>query len=94
LNQDYSDYVVRDIAVTGLWYESDKLYIAQYLWEEMRWQCREDGTTLVLTFDPPDPVRNVVKLKPWHQPHPEVVVVFQGPTQIDRNRLLYNVGRV
>jgi GNAT superfamily N-acetyltransferase len=89
-----SDYVIRDIAVTGLWYEPDKLHVAQYLWEEMRWQCREDGTTLVLTFDPRDPVRNVVKLKPWHQPRPEVVVVFQGPTPIDRKRLLYNVGRV
>ena len=89
-----SDYVIHDIAVTGLWYEPDKLHIAQYLWEAMRWRCREYGTTLVISFDPRDPARNVVKLKPWHQPRPEIVVMVQGPTFIDRNRLLYNKGRV
>ena len=89
-----SDYVIHDIAVTGLWYKPDKLHIAQYLWEAMRWRCREYGTTLVISFDPRDPVRNVVNLKPWHQPRPEIVVVVQGPTLIDRNRLLYNKGRV
>ena len=74
-----SDYIIRDIAVTGLWYESKKLHAAQYLWEELRWQCREYGTILGTTFDPRDPVRKIVKLKPWHQPRPEIVVVFQGP---------------
>ncbi len=89
-----SDYIIRDISVNGFWYELDKLDVAQKLWEEMRWQCREHGTTLVISFDPRDPARNVVKLKPWHQPRPEIVIAVQGPTPIDRDRLLYNLGRV
>jgi hypothetical protein len=89
-----SDYVIRDISVNGFWYEPDKLHVAQDLWEVMRWQCRTYGTTLAISFDPRDPARNAVKLKPWHQPRPKVVVTIQGPTPIDRNRLLYNLGRV
>jgi GNAT superfamily N-acetyltransferase len=89
-----SDYIIRDIDVSGLWYEPDKLPMAQYLWEEMRWRCREFGSILVISFDPRDPSRNVVKLRPWHQPRPEVVVVVQGPQPIDRDRLFYNLGRV
>ena len=89
-----SDYVIRDIGVNGFWYEPDKLHIAQNLWEEMRWQCREHGTILVISFDPRDPARNAVKLKPWHQPRPEIVVVVQGPKPIDRDRLLYSLGRI
>jgi GNAT superfamily N-acetyltransferase len=89
-----SDYIIRDISVSGLWYEPAKLDAAQKLWEEMRWQCREYGTTLAISFDPRDPARNAVKLKPWHQPRPEVVAVVQGPTPIDRDRLFYSLGRV
>jgi GNAT superfamily N-acetyltransferase len=89
-----SDYIIRDMSVNGFWYEPDKLHVAQKLWEEMRWQCREQGTTLVISFDPRDPARRIVKLKPWHQPRPEIVVAVQGPTPLDRDRLLYNWGRV
>jgi GNAT superfamily N-acetyltransferase len=89
-----SDYIIRDIGVDGLWYEPDNLHVAQTLWEAMRWQCRQQGTTLVTAFDPRDPARNAVKLKPWHQPRPEVVVAVRGPAPIDRSRLLYTLGRV
>lgn len=89
-----SDYVVRDIAVQGLWYRPDQLPAAQYLWEMMRWLCRKDGTTLAIAFDPRDPARKVVQLKPWHQPRPEIALALHGPAPIDRSRLFYGLGRV
>lgn len=88
------DYIMREISVNGFWYGADKLAVAQKLWEEMRWQCRAYGTMLTISFDPHDPARSAVKLKPWHQPRPKVVVAIQGPAPVDRQRLLYSLGRV
>jgi GNAT superfamily N-acetyltransferase len=88
------DYVIRDISVNSLWYAPDHLHVAEYLWESMRWLCREHGTTLVIGFDPRNPTRNAVKLKPWHQPRPQIALAFHDPAPIDRNRLLYSLDRV
>jgi hypothetical protein len=86
--------VLRDISVTGLWYLPGRLQAAQHLWESLRWLCREHGTTLAIGFDPRDPARQAVKLKPWHQPRPQIALAFHGPAPIDRGRLLYGLGRV
>lgn len=86
--------VIRDMSVTGLWYETGRLDAARYLWEEIRWQGRDHGTTLLAAFEPRDPARNAVRLQPWHQPRPEIVFAVQGPAPIDRRRLLYNISRV
>jgi hypothetical protein len=88
------DYVIRDISINSLWHVPDHLHVAQYLWESMRWLCRERGTTLVIGFDPRNPARNAVKLKPWHQPRPQIALAFRGPAPMDRNRLLYSLDRV
>lgn len=89
-----SDFIIRDIAVNGLWYESDQLNAAKYLWESIRWQCRDQGTTITAGFDPHDPARNVVNLKPWHQPRPQITLAMHGPSPIERDRPLFALGRV
>ncbi len=88
------DFVVRDINVQGLWYLPGQLRTARYLWECMRWLCRDEGTTIAIAFDPRDPARGAVALKPWHQPRIEVALALRGPAPIDRSRLFYPLGRV
>src|SRR6185503_17822686 len=53
------DFTLHDIAVNGLWYESGQLKIAQFLWEMLRWECRDRGTILTAAFDSRDPAINV-----------------------------------
>ena len=89
-----SDFTIRDIAVIGLWYESDKIHVAQYLWEMIRWECREQGTTIAANFDPRAPTRQVVTLKPWHQPRPKITIAIHGHNAINREKLLFSAGRV
>jgi hypothetical protein len=89
-----SDFTIRDVAVSGLWYEPDKIHVAQYLWEMIRWECREQGTTIAAGFDPRDPARQVVTLKPWHQPRPKITVAIHAHTAINREELLFSAGRV
>jgi predicted N-acetyltransferase YhbS len=88
------DYVIRDAAVSGLWYEPGQMRAARYLWEMMRWLLKDQATNLVACFDSRDPAREVIALKPWHQPRPIITMAVHGPGEVDRNRLVFAAGRV
>ena len=89
-----SDFIIRDVTVSGLWYESGQIKIGQYLWEMMRCECRDQGTILATGFDSRDPARDVVTLKPWYQPRPKITFAIQAPAPMQRDRLLFASGRV
>ena len=88
------DFIMRDIAVNGLWHEPDHLAAAKFLWECIRWECRDQGTTITAGFDPRDPTRLAVTLRPWHQPRPQITLAIHGPAPMDRSKLLFSLGRV
>ena len=89
-----SDFTIREIAVSGIWYEPDQIHVAQFLWEMIRWECREQGTTFFAPFDPRDPTRQVVTLKPWHQPRPKITIAIHGHDPINREKLLFGIGNI
>lgn len=88
------DFKIRDVAVNGIWYQPDKIRAATFLWESIRWLCRDQGNSFIIGFDPKDPVQKVVQLKPWHQPRPKIRLALHGPTPIDREKTLFGFGRV
>ena len=88
------DFIIRDINVYGLWYESGQLNAAEFLWETIRWACRDQGTTVAAGFDPRDPAREAVTLRPWNQPRPQITFAIHGPSPMDRDKLLFGIGRV
>jgi len=88
------DFTLRDISVSGLWYESGQISIAQFLWEMLRWEGRDQGTILTAAFDSRDPAANVVRLKPWYQPRPKITLAIHAPTSLQRDQLLFASGRV
>jgi predicted N-acetyltransferase YhbS len=88
------DFTIRDIAVSGLWYESGQIKIAQFLWEMIRWACRDQGTIVAAGFDSRDPAIHVVTLKPWNQPRPKITLAIHGPAPIHHDQLLFASGRV
>jgi hypothetical protein len=89
-----ADLTLRDVAINGFWYEAGQERAAQYLWEILRWACREQGTTLTAGFDVRDPALKLVPLKPWYQPRPQITLAIHAPTSLNRDRLLYASGRV
>ena len=89
-----SDFIIRDINVSGLWYEPNQLNAAKFLWESIRWGCRDQGTTVAAGFDARDPARQAVTLRPWHQPRPQITIAIHGPSLMDRDKLLFGIGRV
>jgi len=88
------DFTMRDVSVSGLWYEPGQIKIAQYLWEMLRWECRDQGAILTGTFDIRDPAINVVTLKPWNQPRPKITIAIHALSPLQRDRLLFLSGRV
>ena len=88
------DLTLRDVAVSGLWYEPGQIQTAHYLWEMLRWLCRDQGSVLAAAFDSRDPTVNVMALKPWHQSRPKITLALHDPAPIDRDRLLFAKGRV
>ena len=89
-----SDFIIRDINVNGLWYEPGELQAAKLLWETIRWECKDQGTTIAAAIDPRDPILQVITLRPWHQPRPKITLAIHGPSPIDRDKLLFGIGRV
>jgi predicted N-acetyltransferase YhbS len=89
-----ADFTLRDVAVSGLWYEPEQFQAARFLWETMRWECRSQGSMLVASFDVRDLAVNVVASKPWHQPRPKVTLALHGPSALNRELLLFSRGRV
>lgn len=88
------DFTLRDVSVSGLWYESSQMKTAQFLWEMLRWEFRNQGTILTAAFDSRDPAMHLVRMKPWNQPRPKITLAIHGPTLIQRNQLLFASGRV
>jgi hypothetical protein len=49
---------------------------------------------LAVGFDPRDPARALIQLRPWHQPRPRITLALHGPQPIDREQPVYGFGRV
>jgi hypothetical protein len=88
------DFVIREIAVSGLWYAPGQARAAAYLWESIRWACRQQGNSFAFSLDPRDPVRQLLRLRPWHQPRPIITLALHGPVPLDRARPVFATGRV
>ena len=88
------DLILRDAAMIGLWHEPDQVKTAQFLWETLRWELREQATTLVLTLDPRDPLREVIRTRSLFMPRLEITIAVNSPAPIDRSRLLFGYGRI
>ena len=89
-----SDFILRDAAVIGLWYEQGQPKTSLFLWESLRWELKDQATTLAIALDPLDPLRQVVPPKPLLMPRIEITVALHGPAPIDREKLLFGYGRV
>jgi GNAT superfamily N-acetyltransferase len=88
------DFILRDAAVIGFWHEPGQVKTAQFLWETLRWELREQATTLALTLDPRDPLREIIRTRSLFMPRLEITIALKSPAPIDRSRLLFGYGRV
>jgi predicted N-acetyltransferase YhbS len=89
-----ADFTIKDVAVYSLWHMPGHINSAHHLWETIRWECRDQGTTIIIGYGMGDPRGEVVRLKPWHQPRPKITIALHGHAPLAREKPFFVFGRV
>ena len=83
------DGSLRQLNISRLWYAPDKLSVARYLWETIRWEWRERGSVLVCYFDPQGLLPKVLRLPVW-MPTSKFILAIRGADDVlNRDGLVY-----
>jgi len=83
-----ADGIVRELNLSRIWFAPGRLKAAQYLFETVRWEWRDKGTSLVVFSDTRSPATQIYGLRPW------TIKSMGGaalrcPTNISADRLIY-----
>jgi GNAT superfamily N-acetyltransferase len=82
-----ADQVIKRVLGVRFWYDENHPEAANYLWESVRWLCRDQGTGLMMFFDTSGPILKLLRF-PSYGLQPPGTVVFQSPVQLSDERLL------
>ncbi len=88
------DLVIRDASVITFWCQSGGTKIARYLWECLHWELKDLATTIVVSLDPRDPSRRLIPRAPVLMPRIDISLAVRGPVPVDREKLIFGVGRL
>jgi hypothetical protein len=80
--------VMRELSLSRIWFAPGQLKAAQYLFETVRWEWREKGTSLVIFSDRRSPALEIYGIRPWTIKSLGGVAL-RGPTIISEDRLVY-----
>jgi ribosomal protein S18 acetylase RimI-like enzyme len=81
------DKVMRNLPVQLIWFSPGQLEAARYLWQSVRWQWRDRGSSLVVTSDPRSVLRGVIQRPVW-MPTTSVRLAVRSNRPLDPERLL------
>jgi GNAT superfamily N-acetyltransferase len=83
-----SDGEMRNLEADKLWFAPGQLEAARYLWQTSRWEWRERGTGLLLSYDPRSPIAQILQNPAW-MPTTSVSLAVRAPVPMSASRLLY-----
>ena len=81
------DGTMRQLSVPKMWYAPGQLQTAKHLWETVRWQWRDRGSTLTFRYDPKSPLKDIFKTPLWI-PQTSFTYAVSGPTSMSDDRLI------
>jgi GNAT superfamily N-acetyltransferase len=85
-----ADGVNRRLKVDQLWFAPGRLDAGRFLWESIRWQCRDRGTMMMIFFDPRSPVLGALAL-PRLVPSTGGSIVLSAPVPAREEKFIYLV---
>jgi hypothetical protein len=65
LNVLPADRIIRELNLSRIWFAPGQLKAAQYLFETVRWEWRDKGTSLVVFSDTHSPAIQIYGIRPW-----------------------------
>jgi len=83
-----ADGIIRELNLSRIWFAPGQLKAAQYLFETVRWEWRDKGTSLVVFSDTRSPAIQIYGLRPWTIKSLGGVAL-RCPTNVSEDRLVY-----
>lgn len=83
-----SDGVLRELAISRVWFAPGQIEAARSLLETLRWEWRDRGTSLTLSADVHSPLVALCAVRPWTAKTIESFAL-RGPTPCSEDRLFY-----
>lgn len=83
-----ADRIMRELSLSRIWFAPTQRKAAQYLFETVRWEWREKGTSLVVFSDTRSPAIEIYGLRPWTIKSLGSVAL-RCPTNISEDRPIY-----
>jgi GNAT superfamily N-acetyltransferase len=81
------DGTMRQLAVSKMWYAPGELETARHLWETVRWQWRDRGSTITFAYDPKSTFKEIFKTPLWI-PQTSFTYAVSGPTPMREDSLI------
>jgi GNAT superfamily N-acetyltransferase len=83
------DGALKQLAISKVWFASDQLQAAQYLWETLRWQWRKKASTMTIYFDSRSPLAKVFRVPFW-MPKSSLTLAVSSPILMQEAKLIYS----
>lgn len=90
LNVIPPDKEMRALQTDMLWFVPGQLEAARQLWQTVRWEWRERGSSLLANFDPRSPIRQMIQPPAW-LPTTSVSLALRAPVPMTEARLLVSL---
>jgi GNAT superfamily N-acetyltransferase len=83
-----ADRVMRELNLSRIWFGEGQLKAARYLFETIRWEWRDKGTSIMNSADARSPIMEVYAVRPWTIKSGGGVAL-RAPTDMPEDRLIY-----
>lgn len=84
------DKEMRALQTDMLWFAPGQLEAARHLWQTVRWEWRDRGSSLLANFDPRSPIPQVIQQPAW-MPTTSVSLALRSPVPMSESRLLVSL---
>ena len=83
-----ADRVMRELNLSRIWFAEGQLKAAQYLFETIRWEWRDRGTSIMNFIDARSPTMGIFSVRPWTIKSMGGVAL-RAPMDMPEDRLIY-----
>lgn len=83
-----ADRIMKEVGLSRIWFADGQLKAAQYLFETIRWEWRERGTSIISFTDIGSPTMSIYSVRPWAIKSMGGVAL-RPPSSMPENHLVY-----
>ena len=84
------DGILKQLSIEKFWFTENRLEEARHLWETIRWEWRDRGSSFVYMFDPRSPISEALRLPRW-MPKSSFTFAIGGSKKMSKERLVYSM---